>query len=296
MKLSTQTNFYVKNFGYISGIEKLCKIGYDALDLTLWHLGKSTDDVLLGDDYKSEALKIKETAKKHGVHFNQCHAPYDFADRSFFTNEKARQDMLFRLRRSIEIAGIIGAEFVIIHPLHGSRYIAKSAAEILNLNTVFYGELVDCAKKAGVKIAVENMWRRNAANNSIIQDTCSNPHEFAQYIDTLNAKHSDIFAACLDIGHCILTGVAAEDCIKTLGHRLKALHVHDNDSIKDSHTLPFTGKIDFSAITAALKEIGYSGYFTFEADKFLSGFPLDFADNAARFMHDTGRYLINMIK
>ena len=57
--------------------------------------------------------------------------------------------------------------------------------------------------------------------------------------------------------------------IKALGPRLQALHIHDNDRWHDSHQIPFSMDIDFEAMIKALKEIGYSGYLTLEADAFL---------------------------
>ena len=57
--------------------------------------------------------------------------------------------------------------------------------------------------------------------------------------------------------------------IRALGHRLQALHIHDNDRWHDSHQIPFSMSIDFAPIAAALKEIGYKGWFTLEADYYL---------------------------
>ena len=59
------------------------------------------------------------------------------------------------------------------------------------------------------------------------------------------------------------------------GKRVKALHVHDNDLVRDVHTLPFTRKIDWDEVMTALKDIGYDGELTFEADTFLSQFPMN---------------------
>ena len=73
--------------------------------------------------------------------------------------------------------------------------------------------------------------------------------------------------------------------------RLQALHVHDNDFLEDSHTMPFTCKIDFSALVTALKEIGYEGDFTLEADHFLEKFPLPLVPDALALLHKTGRFL-----
>jgi sugar phosphate isomerase/epimerase len=80
--------------------------------------------------------------------------------------------------------------------------------------------------------------------------------------------------------------------IRALGHkRLKALHIHDNDLIHDSHTLPFTQKIHWEDVMTALKEIQYDGVFTFEADNFLKQFPRELIVPASRLMLEVGRYL-----
>ena len=57
--------------------------------------------------------------------------------------------------------------------------------------------------------------------------------------------------------------------IKTLGSRIQALHIHDNDRLNDNHEIPFSMNVDFAAIVKALKEIHYSGYFTLEAGSFI---------------------------
>jgi sugar phosphate isomerase/epimerase len=64
---------------------------------------------------------------------------------------------------------------------------------------------------------------------------------------------------------------SAVEMIHALGHRLQALHIHDNDKWQDSHQIPFSMKIDFEAVAKALKDIGYQGYLTLEADAYLRG-------------------------
>ena len=87
--------------------------------------------------------------------------------------------------------------------------------------------------------------------------------------------HPDNFmVACLDIGHAEMKGsdTTAVEMIEALGHRLAALHIHDNDKWHDSHQIPFSMDIDFAPIIKALKEIGYKGYFTLEADQYLRNY------------------------
>ena len=252
MLLSTQTEFFAEKYGYIEGVERLCRLGYDCLDLTLTHLGKADNDPLLTDNYREIALKIRETAESHGIRFNQCHAPYRFRDYDFLNNHDTAKDIFFKIRRAIEIAGIIGAKQIVIHPWHHKNFQSGDREFFFNTNIKFYGELVDCAKASGVKIALENMWQKNIYTGKIISDVCSNPHEFAYYIDELNALYGNCFAACLDIGHCALTGVEPENAIKVLGNRLGALHIHDNNCEEDEHLLALCGMPDVKAMSSSL--------------------------------------------
>ena len=59
----------------------------------------------------------------------------------------------------------------------------------------------------------------------------------------------------------------APEMVRALGYkRLKALHIHDIDGINDNHQIPFSLNINFDAVTKALKEIGYDGYYTLESN------------------------------
>ena len=57
-----------------------------------------------------------------------------------------------------------------------------------------------------------------------------------------------------------------------MGSRLKALHIHDNDRWHDSHQIPGSMDIDFDAMVKALADMGYDGFFTLEADRYLSAY------------------------
>jgi len=82
-------------------------------------------------------------------------------------------------------------------------------------------------------------------------------------IDRLGDRH---FAVCLDTGHLNLA--ADKDqvrFIETVGSRLRALHIADNEGERDQHLMPFgRGNIDFVKIASALRQIGYAGLFNLE--------------------------------
>ena len=63
----------------------------------------------------------------------------------------------------------------------------------------------------------------------------------------------------------------------------------------DDHGIPFTGKIEWDGVCAALKAIGYKGDFTFEADTAINKYPDPLKADAEKLLQKTGRYLINRI-
>ena len=157
-----------------------------------------------------------------------------------------------------------------------------------------YNELLPYAKKANVKIALENMWGRDNRRNIKIPNVCSVSEELADYYDSLDPEW---FTVCLDIGHIGLVGEYEDAFIKTLGgDRLTCLHVHDNDYLNDSHEAPFTMKLPWNDICKALAEINYKGDLTLEADEFLVPLPDEMFEAGLEFMAACARCLVNKIE
>ena len=296
MLISTMTMAFAEKYGYLEAVRRLSKLGFDCLDLTLTHFREKADDPLLSDDYKTIAEEIRKTADECGISFNQCHAPYYFAVEMsrIYSDNAMYEKIIGTTLRAIEVAGIVGAKTVVIHPTHFTNYNVSNRYETLSYNLNFYDKFAAAAKAAGVKIAVENMWQSNIYTKAIVADVCSNPYELKEYVDALNEKYGGGFTACLDIGHCALTGANPADAIKILGDRLGALHVHDNDARADQHLMPGCGVIDFTEVIKALKEVGYKGEFTYEADKYIKQHDVTEYEAAATRLYEKAKELINM--
>jgi sugar phosphate isomerase/epimerase len=87
----------------------------------------------------------------------------------------------------------------------------------------------------------------------------------AELIDLVNHPR---LGAVFDVGHANLKPMPIRDEIRLLGNRIKAIHVHDNNGKFDMHRAPFMGgSTSYDALISGLIEIGYEGYFTFEAVK-----------------------------
>ena len=282
MKLSTNTDYCVAKFGIEKAIDMICDAGFEALDLSMFDILRPSSP-FFGDDYLEVAKKAKEKAESRGVYFNQAHAPFPCYK---VDNEEYNTAILPAIYKAIEIAGVIGAKQIIVHP----TYLDEGKKEF-NMN--FYNSLIPLCEKYNIKIALENMFGHKPNDTSVlIPNVCSLPEDFKDYVESLDKRY---FTACLDLGHCGVVGVDVVEMIKTLGSNLTALHIHDNDGVRDLHSLPFLHSIDFKAIAKALKEIGYTGDITLEADYFLRRLPAEMAADGLYLMRASAEKIRSLI-
>lgn len=284
MLLSTQTEALGPMFGEPQAIRMLAQAGFDAFDLSLFSMFSDPNYPMNRPDYREYAASLRDVAQEAGIVCNQAHAPFASS-----VGDPEQDEARFQtIARSLEVASIVGAKIIVVHPKHHLDY-RTHAAQLKEQNLEFYRRLIPYCEEYGIKAACENMWQYNDQARRIRDSACSRPQEFCEYLDELD---SPWIVGCLDVGHTALTDEDLPAFVRTMGpKRLQALHVHDNDLCADSHTLPFMGGIDFPAFTAALKESGYQGDFTLEADAFLQKFPKELVPEALRLMYHTGRYL-----
>ena len=278
---STNTASIAPVIGMYPCLSTLIEAGFPAIDVSL-----TKYEFIKEDDYKEQALKIRSFVEERGVIINQVHAP--FAGREIYTNEH-----IPHLPRILEFAGLLGAKVAVVHPIHGDPFFVNKD-KLFDENIEFYKSLAPFAKAAGIKIALENMWKRRPGSNYIDDSTYADPFELAKAYDTLNDPEA--FTVCLDIGHVAICGREPADAIRILGSRIGALHVHDVDYINDSHTLPGQGKLDWEEICRTLAEIGYDGDFTLEADCFTKNYPPELLLQATRFMSEVAKYYAGRVE
>lgn len=288
MKTSTEINSLAKFVGEEKAIEMLAKAGFEAWDFSMFAMCKydwknncmlDNDHPLAGKNYLEFARRLRRIGLDNGIECNQSHAPFP----------TRVPEIRACYKRAIECTAEAGGKICIIHPDND-----KSAEE----NAEMYLELLPFAKDHGVRIATENMWNWNNDTDEAAPAACSHHDDFVKHIDAVN---DEFFTACLDIGHAEMRGLKTDavTMIKTLGHRLGALHVHDNDKHNDSHQIPFSMQIDFDAFVAALREVNYQGDMTLECDAYLYHYcknDRDKLEEGVQNLADSARRLVEMFK
>lgn len=254
MKISTEINSIARITGKEKAVELCAKAGFDAWDFSMFDMQHDPSDPA-GNRFLKLARQLKQIGLDNGIVCNQSHAPFPVR----------LPHIRSCLELAIECTAEAGGKICVIHPDND-----KTALQ----NAEMYQELLPFAKSCGVKIATENMWNWNNEKDESSFAACATGQDFNAHIDAIS---DEFFVACLDLGHAEMrgSGDGAVSMIHTLGHRLQALHIHDNDRWHDSHQIPFSMAMDFPAIVQALKDIGYTGYFTLEADRYLHAHTAD---------------------
>lgn len=221
--------------------------GFEYFDISLFWKG-GTEHIGVGDDCYDNAKALRAYADSIGLKCVQSHA--------YFTNGIDEETLKRRFEyicKDMKIASIMGAEHIVIHPIGDYDF---------DQNLEFIRSFIPLAHELNIKICVENTW---TWRDGVLCPVCtSTADSFKRFIDEINDPY---VGACLDIGHAEMNRklVSAVEMIKTLGKRIYALHIHDNEG-KDDHQVPYTHCIDFSSILKALKEVDYQGNITFEVE------------------------------
>lgn len=203
-----------------------------------------------------EAAEIRKASEQTGVRIhsvmNMSHWQYPLSSADRSVVDKSVQGMT----TSMEQASMWGAETVLLVPAVVNAQ--TSYADAWQRSQTEIRKMIPMAEKLKVIIAVEEVWNKFLLS----------PLEFARYIDDFQ---SPWVRAYFDVGNVVLYGYP-QDWIRTLGKRIVRLHLKDFTFRRDANLKKSVadwvnlrdGEIDWKAIHAALKDIGYSGFATVE--------------------------------
>lgn len=301
LKVSIQTgDWYDDLFGAEQGVDeafafvKAC--GFDTLDynldhnLNVWKKLKGEAEDFYDTDVEEILEKyrpVKEAMEKHGISIGQAHA-------TFPLHVEERDDindyLIMAVEKECAICHYLGCPALVVHP-----YSCADKEKEREINLSMYRKMIPAAKKYGVKLCLENMFRFN--NGHGLNGACAEASEACWYIDTLNAEAGEeLFGYCFDVGHANLLSRDLRQEIKTLGHRLTILHIHDNDGLHDLHQAPFTQNFgggnctDWEGFLDGLREISYQGTLNFETFAAVKRMPKELVPAMLRWIYQVGEY------
>ena len=279
-KISVAGYGFLEKMSLEESFALLSKVGFDAIDYPLHPDGKSLA-FALGENYPAEAKKIRKIAEDHGVAIGQTHAPFGFREE----HKHDVEAILDMYKRAAESTAILGAKYMIVHPLKFDDCIFDHRREeCFDLNIEIFRKLTPILKDTGVTALLENMFVTEHGDGwfRLLPTIYSSGAELARAADILGEN----YGVCWDSGHAFITKEDIPGALRAIGKRLLALHLHDNTGDRDDHLPPYFGKMPTDDMVATLKEIGYTGNINFEVR--FTAVPLEALEAAMKYVYDVG--------
>ena len=262
---------------------------FDAFDYPLYDI-KNRKTFTLGDGRTdaSFAVSVRRFAEENGLSIGQTHAPFGYRE----DDGSTREAILDTYKRAAEATALLGAKYMVVHPIkfENCRFDFRRE-ECFELNLDLFSRLSSFLKETGVTALLENMFITEKKDGFVrlLPTIYSSGEELVRAAEALG----DAFGVCLDSGHAFITKENVSEMVKSIGHHLLALHLHDNTGDRDDHLPPYFGKMPMNDLVAALKEIGYCGNLNFEVR--FDAVPTEGLPAAMRYVRDVGvsfrRYL-----
>ena len=207
------------------------------------------------------------------------------------TSSSVRKKAVNFTKDYIQAAGWVGAKVCLVIP--GAVFVPwdKSQpvvpyAKVWELSTASIKSLLPGAKKAGVVMAIENVW------NGFLAD----PVAMKTFVDQFRSRYVGVY---FDMANGLINGFP-EHWIEVLGKRISAVHVKNfkrQDCAGGLHGFGddlLDGDVDFKAVIKALKQTGYKGALTAEMIPFSRGDKLVLPD--MKLARDTAKKMLKLFK
>ncbi|MBO0991751.1 sugar phosphate isomerase/epimerase family protein [Bacillus sp. SD088] len=291
MRLSTTTHIFgTRPDGsypsYKDSIKRCVDIGFNVLDIHFCQAINGRTE-LVKENWQEIIEDVRNEADKMGVEFTQSHPVFI---KGHIKNYKEDFQAHYQemMRRSIIASSILGVKWAVLHPLEDREKSPFDVEANIQANMEMHDFVIELAMRHNVGIAYENMIEGPKTKRRF----CSEAGELATLVDAYQDSH---IGACWDFGHANFLYQDQSQALRTLGKRLKAIHVNDNDGAGDDHLFPFHGTVDWHQLLPVLREIGYEGDFTYETHKETIRLPDHLRDQIAKTGYDIGQYCLSLI-
>lgn len=196
---------------------------------------------------EKEAVQHRSAADKAGlpiqsIIFGGWHAPLSDPDPAVI--ERGMNDV----KKALQSAKWLGADNILLVPAVVTPKVRYQEAWTRSQANI--RKLIPTAEKHNVMILVEEVWNKFLLS----------PLEFARYVDEF--KHP-LVQAYFDIGNVVIWGYP-EDWIRTLGKRIKKVHLKDFKRNRFEFVNLREGDVDWKAVRQALIDVGFTSFMNTE--------------------------------
>lgn len=276
MELSTSINIFFGQGPVTAQMQRVYDAGFRTMDINF------NDWMELRDEsgwfsalprWECWLCEIEKFVYVRNVRLNQSHGPlFDIFEQS------ERADHLRKMcALSLHSAARLRIPWVVMQPgtVYGDMVLSFEKTR------EFYAPLAALAKELGTGIVFENTPEEGSFGGK--------PEHLIALCDSFDGLPVGV---CWDIGHAHIQGLDQRKAITALGERIRCLHIQDNDGRSDQHTAPSYGTVNWDEVLAVLKESGYRGDLTLEAQRLVQPVPESCKDAAMALLYAIGKDLL----
>lgn len=219
------------------GIDRLARFGYDGVEI-------------VGEPSQYDAAEINRLLDEHGVRASSIVSIYTPERDLVSSDQQVRDHALDYVKGNIDFAAAIGADVVTFTP----TACMKISAEVDREQE--WAWAVDAARLAGaygddhgVTIAVEP-WNRYETY------LINRVDQAVSFVDDVALDNVGVM---IDTFHMGIEESNLANAIRDAGHRLAHVHLADSN-----RAAPGTGHLDFEPIVAAIADVHYDGWISYE--------------------------------
>lgn len=305
LKIGIQTAGWLDLNAPDEGFKTVSEAGFDAVEFsadallpTLRQMVKDPQNVTSVLEKSEEELKelfapVKAAAEKYGVTIAQLCAPTPLtvADRDDIT-------ALYKLGfdRALWLCGFLSCPVMTLAlPSKATR------AEEREANLALLREAAPIAKKGGFKIAIVNAVVADGAR--YYEGPALRTSDAIFYMDTLNKEFGEtLFGACYNTGNANVVPQKPFADLGTLGERVIAMQISDNNRDYAINQIPFTQSnritvhaqwsyFDWPSFIKGMAKCGYQGVISFDVRGAMNDFPAPLHADAMKLTAAIGRYM-----
>ena len=309
LKIGVQTQNAIDDNCPETGFNMIRDAGFNCVDFSL-HSYLLNKDIYKGKcneffdkstaDLESYFAPHKSAAEAANIAIHQMHMPYPMY---IPKGDKALNDYLIEnvAPKSLHVCSFLKCKYIVIHGFKLAKYLGSEEAEWQHTEK-FVNKIAPQLKELDITVCIENLY--DNIGGHLIEGPCCNARKAAERIDRINDKYkAEVLGFCFDTGHANLLGLDFEKFLTILGSRLKVLHIHDNDGIRDLHQIPFTfsrarenkTSTDWAGFIKGLRNVGFEGVLNFETGPVLNSFPIELKRVALDMIAKIGKYFSNEI-
>ncbi len=227
-------------FGYLDPFEDRLKAikeaGFDTI-CTFW-----TKEM---EEMDGRRVEQPEKADKHGLYLEHTHLSYYGCD-ALWRNNLEADAMVEGYLADIRLAKEAGVKTLVIHPCE--IYSPESGEyEIMKRHMTM---LADECGRLRIRLAIENLGETEVIRRIITE-----------------LSENEYVGLCFDAGHHNIAEHNSFALLREFGDRVFATHIHDNNSKKDMHILPYSEgcNVDWKKFMENIEATSFEGSLMLEA-------------------------------